>query len=105
MTTTIADRLDFLNSAAFKAPCQAATTGNIALAGLQTVDDVALAAGDRVLVAHQTNSAENGIYVAGPDNWTRGLDLTKPADVTEGTLVLVVAGTLYTNTIFKLEPL
>lgn len=105
VATTIADRLNFLNSATIKAPCRAATTANIAVAGLQTVDGVALAAGDRVLVAQQTDTAENGIYIAGPDNWPRAIDLTKPTDILEGTMVLVVEGTANANSLFKLEPL
>jgi hypothetical protein len=105
VATTIADRLYFLNSATIKAPCRVATTVNIAVTGLQTVDGVALVVGDRVLVAQQTDTAENGIYVAGPDNWPRAIDLTKPADVLEGTMVLVVEGTVNAGNLFKLEPL
>ena len=54
----------------WKEPAQAATTANITLSGLQTVDTVALAAGNIVLVKNQTNSAQNGIYVASTGAWT-----------------------------------
>jgi hypothetical protein len=41
---------------AIKAPARVATTGsNITLSGLQTIDGIALAAGDRVLVKDQTD--------------------------------------------------
>ncbi|CAD7044729.1 hypothetical protein REJC140_03859 [Pseudorhizobium endolithicum] len=45
-------------------PCRVATMGNISLQGLQTIDDVALAVSDRVLVKDQTDQRENGIYLA-----------------------------------------
>ena len=48
-----------------------ATTGNIALTGLQTIDGIALAAGDFVLVGSQTNPAQNGVYVAAVGAWVR----------------------------------
>jgi len=53
----------------WKEPAQAATTANITLSGLQTVDTVALAAGNIVLVKNQTNAAQNGIYVASSGAW------------------------------------
>jgi hypothetical protein len=54
----------------WKEPAQAATTTNITLSGLQTVDGVALAAGNIVLVKNQTNAAQNGIYVASSGAWS-----------------------------------
>ena len=54
----------------WKEPAQAATTANITLSGLQTIDTVALAAGNIVLVKNQTNAAQNGIYVASSGAWT-----------------------------------
>ena len=55
---------------AWKEPAQAATTANITLSGLQTIDAVVLAAGNIVLVKNQTNAAQNGIYVASTGAWT-----------------------------------
>jgi hypothetical protein len=43
---------------------RAATTANITLSGTQTVDGVALIAGDRCLVKNQTTGANNGLYCA-----------------------------------------
>jgi hypothetical protein len=54
----------------WKEPAQAATTANITLSGLQTVDGVALVAGNIVLVKNQTNSAQNGIYAVSSGAWT-----------------------------------
>jgi len=105
MTATTTDRLRVLNGLGVKTPVRCCTTGNVTLSGLQTIDGVALAAGDRVLVGSQSNEEENGIYVAKADNWTRALDLVSTADVVTGTLVYVASGTLYGDVLFKLEPL
>ena len=60
------------------APKQAvkcATTANITLSGLQTIDTYTTLAGDRVLVKNQTASAQNGIYIAASGAWTRSTDM------------------------------
>lgn len=57
-----------------KASCLAATTANITLSGTQTIDGVAVAAGQRVLVKNQANAAQNGIYVSAAGAWTRAAD-------------------------------
>lgn len=57
-----------------KASCLVATTANITLSGTQTIDGVAVIAGDRVLVKDQTSAAENGIYVAAASTWSRASD-------------------------------
>lgn len=48
-----------------------ATTANITLSGLQTVDGVSLAAGLLVLVKDQTDARENGIYEVNSNAWQR----------------------------------
>ena len=57
-----------------KVPCRVATTANITLAGLQTLDTVTVVADDRVLVKDQTDASENGIYLASADAWQRTAD-------------------------------
>ena len=42
----------------FKESARLAPTGNISLTGTQTIDGVAAAAGDRILVMNQTNQTE-----------------------------------------------
>ncbi|HEY8837580.1 MAG TPA: hypothetical protein VIO16_07870, partial [Dehalococcoidia bacterium] len=72
---TITDRLGNVpEDLAIKAPCLVATTGNIVLSGLQTIDGVALAANQRVLVYQQTDATQNGIYQASTGPWTRPND-------------------------------
>jgi hypothetical protein len=55
----------------FREPVKAATTTNLALAGLQTVDGVALTEGDRVLLTGQTDPKQNGAYAASAGGWSR----------------------------------
>jgi hypothetical protein len=54
----------------WKEPAQAATTADITLSGLQTIDGVTLVAGNIVLVKNQANAAQNGIYVASSGAWS-----------------------------------
>jgi hypothetical protein len=68
---------------------KAATTAPITLSGLQTVDGVALVAGDRALVKDQSNTAQNGIYVVGAGSWQRASDADTTAELTAGSFVFV----------------
>lgn len=77
---------------AYKAPCRVATTSNIVLSGLLTVDGVAVAADDRVLVKNQTDPKQNGIYIANSGDWKRARDFDSNRDVTKGTRVTVTDG-------------
>jgi len=59
-----------------KNPCIAATAGvNITLSGAQTIDGIAVVAGNRVLVKDQSTPATNGIYVVAAGAWTRATDM------------------------------
>jgi len=77
-----------------KGSCRVATTGNITLSGLQTIDGVSLVAGDRVLVKDQTNAVENGIYVVSSGAWTRATDADTSEKMTSGTYTFVSEGTV-----------
>jgi hypothetical protein len=57
-----------------KASVKAASTANLTLSGTQTVDGIALVAGDRILVKDQTTQSGNGIYVVASGAWARALD-------------------------------
>jgi hypothetical protein len=57
-----------------KTGVRAATTANITLSAPQTIDGVAVVAGDRVLVKNQTTASTNGIYVVAAGAWTRATD-------------------------------
>src|SRR5215203_5703830 len=87
------DRLSGLSaSLGRKAPVRVATTANVILSGLYTLDGVVLEAADRVLVKNQTAGAENGIYLASSGDWVRTKDFNKLGDATRGTSVVVASG-------------
>lgn len=58
-----------------------ATTANITLSGTQTIDGIAVVAGDRVLVKDQTTTSQNGIYVVASGTWSRATDMDAWAEV------------------------
>ena len=76
----------------WKDSVKAATTGNITLSGTQTIDGVAISAGERVLVKNQTSGAENGIYICAAGAWSRSTDMDAGTEF-PGAAVFVRAGT------------
>ncbi len=88
---------------AVKAPARAATTGvNIALAGLFTLDGVALAAGDRVLVKDQADATANGLYNAATGPWMRTVDAANNSQFVTGLEVVVTNGAVNGGGTFQL---
>lgn len=81
-----------LPGAAYKQSVRCATTANITLSGTQTIDGIAVVAGDRVLVKNQTTASQNGIYVVSAGAWTRALDADSSAEIGAG-IVNVDSGT------------
>ena len=69
----------------------AATTANITLSGAQTVDGIALVAGNRALVKNQSTASQNGIYVVASGAWARAADQAVP---TIGDYTFVESGTV-----------
>lgn len=84
--------LTYMPDAAYKKSVKAATTANITLSAPQTIDGIAVVAGDRVLVKNQTAAAENGIYIVQAAGWTRATDADTISEVA-GATVNVDAGT------------
>ena len=80
-----------------KASVVAATTANITLSGVQTIDGIAVIAGDRVLVKNQTTGATNGIYVVNAAAWTRSADANTANEITSA-YVFVEKGTVNADT-------
>ena len=85
----------------WKEPVRAATTANITLSGAQTIDGVAVIAGDRVLVKNQSTGSQNGIYLAASGSWTRATDFDASAEVL-GASCFVSEGTTLGNTVWVL---
>jgi hypothetical protein len=99
-TWTILD-LTYLPDSAFKKSVKVATTTNITLSAVQTIDGIAVVAGDRVLVKDQTLPATNGIYVVAAAAWTRAISADTSTEVAGGTVNVdqgtVNGGWLYSN--------
>lgn len=85
-------RMGLTGDKGMKAPVRVATTAAITLSGLQTIDNVALAEGDRVTVKDQPNAVRNGIYDASAGSWTRSLDANGNQDIVNGTTFYVTDG-------------
>ena len=72
-----------------------ATTANITLSGLQTIDGYAVQAGDRVLVKNQTNASQNGIYVVvNGGAWSRSPDMDVAAEFPDSAVFVQQGATL-----------
>lgn len=93
MATSLEDRQRNAPSLGIKAPCVVAAASPITLSGLQTIDGVTLAEGDRVLVNAQSSAVSNGIYTASALAWSRSMDFDGVGDAVQGTLVNVNRGT------------
>jgi len=94
--------LDELNKQDFKHSVLVATTGPIALNGLQTIDGVAVTAGKRVLVKDQAAGKENGPYIAAAAAWVRTDDADVSSEMTPGLFVHVEQGTANSDSIWQL---
>lgn len=81
----------------WKHAVRVATTTNVTLAEVETIDGVTLADGDRVLVKAQTTGSENGIYVFAAGALTRAGDMDGAAEFSAAT-VYVQEGTVGADT-------
>lgn len=76
-----------------------ASTGNLTLSGTQTVDSIALSAGNSILVKDQASQATNGIYAVTSGAWTRLAAMDAWTEV-PGMLVSVQQGTVNHDTVW-----
>lgn len=77
------------------ASVRATTTANITLSAPQTIDGVAVIAGNRVLVKDQTTQSQNGVYIVNASAWVRATDFDSSANVSANAFFFVEEGTLY----------
>lgn len=77
-----------------KASCRVASTATLTLSGTQTIDGVAVIAGDRVLVKNQTTASENGIYDVAAGAWTRSTDSGTSLQFNSGAFTFIEEGTI-----------
>jgi hypothetical protein len=81
-----------------KQSVRAATTANITLSGTQTIDGVAVIAGDRVLVKNQSTGSQNGIYVVAAGSWSRATDADADTEINPGMFCFVEDGSVNADT-------
>jgi hypothetical protein len=74
------------------------TTANVTLSGEQTIDGT-LTSTTRILVAYQTDTSQNGVYVTGAGAWTRATDADTRAELYRAA-VFVLGGTVNGNNTF-----
>lgn len=92
-----------INKQDFKHSVLVATTANIALTGIQTIDGVLLSADTRVLVKNQAQAKDNGIYlVPASGAWKRAQDADTSVEVTPGLFVHVEKGTANGDSVWQL---
>jgi len=91
------------DNSTIKLSVEAATTANIALSGAQTIDGIALSAGQRCLVKNQSSGQENGIWTVAAGSWTRSTDYNTNAKAEHGLIVFVQGGTVNGNKFFKVD--
>lgn len=100
--TQLQKAIQTLAASDVKRTVRVATTGAIALSGVQTIDGVVLVAGNRVLVKDQAAGSQNGIYTVAAGAWVRALDTNESAECVPGHLVIVESGTAHGGAIWQL---
>lgn len=94
--------IDSLTIQRVRLPVRAVATTSLALSGLQTVDGVTLAAGDRVLVTAQATATQNGVYLASGGAWTRAAPENTAAGLKDGAMWFVSGGS-YAGSYWRLS--
>lgn len=77
----------------WKLPVRVATTANVTLSGIQTIDGILLISGNRILVKDQTIASQNGIYEVNSQTWQRTQDQSLGSNCA-GTIIFVSEGTI-----------
>lgn len=99
---TLIDPLVISAELGWKNPVRVGTTANITLSGAQTIDGVAVVAGNRVLVKNQSAGANNGIYNCASGAWTRSTDANTSAELMPGTIVAITEGSTLADSVWIL---
>lgn len=97
-----AAHLAFRQRGMVKDSVRVATTAEISLSGQQTIDGVAVSAGESVLVKNQTTGSVNGIYVVSTGAWTRRTDADTASKLPLRMMVPVREGTVNGGTMWTL---
>ena len=67
----------------------AATTDNMTLSGMKTIDGKSFPQGSRILVKDQTDPSQNGIWLMAPTAWNRALDFNQVAEVNQAAVFVL----------------
>lgn len=95
--------VEALSKLDYKHSALAATTENIVLSGIQTIDGELLPTGARVLVKDQTQAKDNGIYIVpAAGAWKRAQDADTSVEVTPGLFVSIEKGTANGDSVWQL---
>lgn len=95
--------LGFQSAGTAFSPVVAYAEANITLSGTQTIDGVALTAGQRVWAGGQTTASARGPYNVSAGAWTRCTDADASTDFVNGKLFVVTSGTKYGGALFQLN--
>jgi hypothetical protein len=83
----------------WKTVAKVVATSNVTTTGVQTVDSVLLAVGDKVLLTNQTSAINNGLYIVDLNAWQLAPDFPLGSDAA-GLTVLINQGTINADTVY-----
>lgn len=84
--------------------CRVATTQDITLNGEVTIDGVSsLPINTRVLVKHQNDPTENGIYLKKSGAWVRAFDFDEDSEIQRGSFTYIKEGNTNANQTFMVS--
>jgi type II secretory pathway pseudopilin PulG len=86
----------------FRSPVKTVATTNITLSGLSAVGGYTPLAGDRILLAGQTDPKENGVWIAAVGAWSRSSPENASSGMKDGAMWFV-AGGANINTYWRLN--
>jgi hypothetical protein len=103
-------RAEQISDIDYKQAVRVITVTNVTLNGgaPNSVDNVNLNAGDRVLVTAQSPGSQNGIYVVSTlgtgsnGTWVRSIDGNETGEIEAGMIIMVTEGDVYKDTQWKL---
>lgn len=101
MTSSALDRaVGVIGDFAYKAPCRVVAVTPITTTGTQTIDGVALAVLDRVLVTAQADTTKNGIYTVDTGAWQLAPDFLSSQSVARGSQIFITDGSVNAHSIW-----